>query len=56
MQTQEQFADALSTTHQCIYKRLHGIGEIQKVRKWVPHETTDRQMKNRRAASEILLL
>ena len=43
-------------TRQGISKRLHAMGKIQKEGKWVPHELTERQMENRRATSEILLL
>lgn len=55
-QTQDQLAEALNMTRQGISKRLHAMGKIQKEGKWVPHELTERQMENRRATSEILLL
>ncbi|EFN76928.1 Histone-lysine N-methyltransferase SETMAR, partial [Harpegnathos saltator] len=55
-QTQDQLAEALNMTRQGISKRLHAMGKIQEEGKWVLHELTERQMENRRATSEILLL
>jgi len=38
-----------------ISMRLHAMGKIQKVRKWVPHELNDRQMERRQNTCQILL-
>jgi len=35
--------------------RLHAMGKIQKIGKWVPHELNDRQMERRQNTCQILL-
>jgi len=38
-----------------ISMRLHAMGKVQKVGKWVPHELNDRQMERRQNTCQILL-
>jgi [histone H3]-lysine36 N-dimethyltransferase SETMAR len=54
-QTQQQLAEQLNVTHQCISQRLKAMGMIQKVGRWVPHELTERQQENRKTTCEMLL-
>lgn len=54
--TQDQLAETLNTTPQSSSKRLHAMEKIQKERKWVLHELTERQMENRKTTPDILLL
>ena len=48
-------AEQLGVTQPAISMRLHAMGKIQKMGKWVPHELNDRQMERRQNTCEILL-
>lgn len=54
-QSQKQLAAQLGVSRQAISKRLHAMGKIQKIGKWVPHQLNDRQMERRQNTCEILL-
>lgn len=54
-QTQEMMARQLNVSQAAISQRLHAMGKIQKLGKWVPHELNDRQMENRKTTCRILL-
>jgi len=45
----------LGVSQAAISMRLHAMGKVQKIGKWVPHELNDRQMKRRQNACQILL-
>jgi len=47
-------AEQLSVSQAAISMRLHAMGKVQKIGKWVPHELNDRQME-RRHTFQILL-
>jgi histone-lysine N-methyltransferase SETMAR len=53
-QTQQQLADTLNVAQKSISNRLHEMGKIQKVGKWVPYELTERQKEKRKTTCEIL--
>ena len=46
-QSQEMLAEQLSISQAAISMRLHAMGKVQKIGKWVPHELNDRQMERR---------
>jgi len=37
-------AEQLGVSQAAISMRLHAMGKVQKIGKWVPHELNDRQM------------
>jgi len=45
----------LDVSQAAISMRLHAMGKIQKIRKWMPHELNDRQMERRQNTCRILL-
>jgi len=51
----KMLAELLGDTQPAISMRLHAMGKIDKVGKWVLHELNDRQMERRMNTSEILL-
>lgn len=54
-QTQKQLAASLNVTQQAVSLHLHAMGKIQKEGKWVPYKLTERNMKQRKTTTEILL-
>jgi len=46
-QSQKMLAEQLGVSQAAISMRLHTMGKIQKIGKWVPHELNDRQMERR---------
>lgn len=54
-QSQTALAEQLGVTQRAISIRLHAMGKIQKVGKWVPHALNDRQMERRQSTCEYLL-
>jgi len=54
-QTQKQLAERLNVAQQTISDRLQAMGKILKEGKWVSHQLNERQMKNRKVISEMLL-
>lgn len=54
-QTQQELAEALNVDQSVVSRRLHGMGMIQKLGNWIPHELTERQMECRKITSEIFL-
>jgi len=53
-QSQKMFAKQLGVSQAAISMRLHAMGKVQKIGKWMPHELNDRQME-RRHTCQILL-
>jgi len=49
------FAEQLGVSQAAISMRLHAMGKVQKIGKWVPHELNDRQMERRQNICQILL-
>jgi len=47
IQSQKMLAEQLSVFQIAISMRLHVMGKVQKIGKWVPHELDDRQMERR---------
>jgi len=43
-QSQKMLAEQLGVSQAAIFMRLHAMGKVQKIGKWVPHELNDRQM------------
>jgi len=43
-QSQKMLAEQLGISQVAISMRLHAMGKVQKIGKWVPHELNDRQM------------
>jgi len=43
-QSQKMLAEQLSISQAAISMRLHAMGKVQKIGKWVPHELNDKQM------------
>ena len=41
-QSKTQLAEELNVIQQCISKRLHRIGMVQKEGNWLPHDLTER--------------
>ena len=54
-QSQKMFAEQLGVSQAAISMRLHAMGKVQKIGKWVPHELNDRQMERRQNTCQILL-
>ena len=54
-QSQKMLAEQLGVSQAVISMRLHAMGKVQKIEKWVPHELNDRQMKRRQNTCQILL-
>ena len=52
---QKMLAEQLDVSQAAISMRLHVMGEVQKIGKWVPHELNDRQMEWRQNTCQILL-
>jgi len=48
-------AEQLSVSQAAISMRLHAMGKVQKIGKWVSHELNDRQMERRQNTCQILL-
>jgi len=48
-------AEQLGVPQAAISMRLHTMGKIQKIGKWMPHELNDRQMERRQNTCQILL-
>ena len=46
-QSQKMLAEQLDVSQAAISMRLHAMGKVQKIGKWVPHELNDRQMERR---------
>ena len=44
MISQKMFAEQLGVSQAAISMRLHAMGKVQKIGKWVPHKLNDRQM------------
>jgi len=47
IQSQKMLAEQLGVSQAAISMRLHAMGKVQKIGKWVPHELNDRQMERR---------
>ncbi|GFT88873.1 putative mariner mos1 transposase [Trichonephila clavipes] len=45
-QTQEHLAEQLNVDQSTVSRHLKAMGKIKKVRRWVPHELTNRQQEN----------
>lgn len=54
-QTQDELAEALGVTRSAISKRLHALGKIQKLGRWVPHSLTFSQKMRRLTVCKELL-
>jgi len=54
-QSQKMLAEQLGVSQAAISMRLHAMGKVQKIGKWMPHELNDRQMKRRQNTCQILL-
>jgi len=48
-------AEQLGVSQAAISMRLHIMGKIQKIGKWVPHELNDRQMERRQTRAKFCL-
>jgi len=46
-QSQKMLAEQLGVSQTAISMRLHAMGKVQKIGKWVLHELNDRQMERR---------
>jgi len=46
-QSQKMLAEQLGVSQAAISMWLHAMGQIRKIRKWVPHELNDRQIERR---------
>ena len=51
----KMLAKQLGISQAAISMRLHAMGKVQKIGKWVPHELNDRQMERRQNTCQILL-
>ena len=40
-QSQKMFTEQLGVSQAVIFMRLHAMGKVQKIRKWVPHELNE---------------
>jgi len=54
-QSQKMFIEQLGVSQAAIFMRLHVMGKVQKIGKWVPHELNDRQIERRQNTCQILL-
>jgi len=48
-------AEQLGVSQVAISMRLHAMGKVQKIEKWMPHKLNDRQMERRQNTCQILL-
>jgi len=48
-------AEQLGASQAAISMRLHAMGKVQKIGKWVPHELNDRQMERRQKHTKFCL-
>jgi len=55
-QSQKMLAKQLGVSQAAISIRLHAMGKIQKIGKWVPHELNDKQIERRQNTSQILFV
>jgi len=55
IQSQKMLAEQLGVSQTVISMRLHAMGKVQKIGKWVPYELNDRQMERRQNTCQILL-
>jgi len=46
---------AIGVSQAAISMRLHAMGKVQKIGKWIPHEMNDKQMERRQNTCQILL-
>jgi len=53
--SQKLLAEQLGVSQAAISMRLHAMGKVQKIGKWMPHELNDRQMERRQNTCQILL-
>jgi len=53
-QSQKMLAEQLGVSQAAISMRLHAMGKVQKIGKWVPHELNDRLMERRQNTCQIL--
>jgi len=51
----KKLAEQLDVSQAAISMRLHAMGKVQKIGKWVPHELNNRQMERRQNTCQILL-
>jgi len=54
-QSQKMLAEQLGVSQAIIFMRLHAMGKVQKIGKWVPRKLNDRQMERRQNTCQILL-
>ena len=54
-QSQNMLAEQLGVSQAAISMRLHAMGKVQKIGKWVPHELNDKQMERHQNTCQILL-
>jgi len=54
-QSQKMLAEQLGVSQAAISMRLHAMGKVQKIGKWMPQELNDRQMERRQNTCQILL-
>ncbi|GFW83642.1 mariner Mos1 transposase [Trichonephila clavipes] len=54
-QKQEHLAVQLNVDQSTVFRRLKAMGKIINVRRWVPHQLTDRLQENRNIVCKILL-
>jgi len=54
-QSQKMLAEQLDVSQAAISMRLHAMGKVPKIGKWVPHELNDRQIERRQNTCQILL-
>jgi len=55
IQSQKMLAKQLGVSQAAISMRLHAMGKVQKIEKWVPHELNNKQMERRQNTYQILL-
>jgi len=54
-QSQKMLAEQLGVSQAAISMRLHAMGKVQKLGKWMPYELNDRQMERHQNTCQILL-
>jgi len=54
-QSQKMFAEQLGVSQATISMRLHAMGKVQKIGKWVSHELNDNQMERRQTHAKFCL-
>jgi len=52
----QSLAEQLGVSQAAISMRIHAMGKVQKIGKWVPRELNDRQMERRQNTCQILLV